>query len=100
MIASYKHSSLLGFVVTDEVKKFLNKIENQINGAFAPVLHLLSDDVLCGLGLEILNKICDGLSSASNRFDIGEVTVAKTPSKGVENVAFEDKDDGDVKSNE
>ena len=63
-----------------------------VNGAFAPVLHLLSDDVLCGLGLEILNKICDSVYSATNRFDIGEVAVEKNP-KGVDNVGFDGKDD-------
>ena len=67
-----------------------------VNGAFAPVLHLLSDDVLCGLGLEILNKICDSFYSASNKFDIGEVNVgSKTSKGGVDNVAFEDVDDKD-----
>jgi len=68
-----------------------------INGAFAPVLHLLSDDVLCGLGLEMLNKVCDSLFSATNVFDIGDVTKTSTSKNvttksGVDNDAFDEKE--------
>ena len=66
-----------------------------INGAFAPVLHLLSDDVLCGFGLEILNKICDTLSSLGGKFEIGDVTPKSSSkeSKGIDNVAFDEKEE-------
>ena len=66
-----------------------------VNGAFAPVLHLLSDDVLCGFGLEILNKICDSISAAGRKFEIGDVSVkaATKVSKGIDNAAFDEKEE-------
>ena len=72
-----------------------------LNGAYAPVLHLLSDDVLCGLGLEMLNNICDSIFSTS--FDIGDVTDGKSLNenvKGIENSAFEDKEESVAEDND
>jgi len=62
------------------------------NGAFGPVLHLLSDDLLCSQGLEMLTEICDYFYASS---DIGDFHEEEVVSHGFQNFAYEDDEKND-----
>ncbi len=67
-----------------------------LNGSLGPVLHLLSDDLLCSKGLEMFSDICDYLNAPAGLFDIGDFGDEKAKKNdeiktGFENFTYEEE---------
>lgn len=66
------------------------------NGFLGPVLHLLSDDLLCSQGLVMLSELCECFSTTNGWLDSEDFNDEKAYSvNGILNFAYEEDDDDD-----